>query len=291
MEEKLKFAIIGADGQLGSDLQQILRDKNEEFIPLLHSQVEILDKEKTLETLRKISPDVIINTAAFHRVDDCESDYVKAFNVNATGALNMALCAKELGALYVFISTDYVFSGKKGKPYTEDDIPDPVNIYGISKRAGELAIQCSYPRHIIARSSGLYGEKESKKGWNFVDRMQMLAIEKGVLRVVDDQVLSPTYTMDLAEKIYEVIKKGGTGIYHITNSGQCSWYQLTKKILELTGIKCDLSPVTTGEFKTPAKRPAFSVLENKRLKDEGFTPLRHWESALEDYLRRKGKLK
>jgi dTDP-4-dehydrorhamnose reductase len=285
----MRIAVIGADGQLGSDLVKAL--SGEDVVPLLHSQIEVADREQCLRVLTEAAPEFIINTAAFHKVDECESNPVKSFQVNMAGAFNAACAALECGAGYVFISTDYVFSGEKGGPYGEDDPPDPVNVYGASKVAGESAVRHVCPRHFIVRTSGLYGLSVSKKGWNFPDRMLSLARERGRLRVVDDQRLTPTFTPDLAAKIVQLMGTGRYGTYHVTSGGSCSWYQFTARILELSGVRAELSPTTSAEFPTPARRPPNSVLRHGRLMELGLDDLRSWEDALAEYLRMKGELK
>jgi dTDP-4-dehydrorhamnose reductase len=190
------------------------------------------------------------------------------------------------------MSTDYVFGGEKRAPYTEDDAPNPLNVYGVSKLAGEYFVRALCPKHFIVRTSGLYGVAGSSgKGGNFVETMIRLAKEGKPIRVVTDQVLTPTYTRDLAHKIKELLQTEAYGVYHITNSGQCSWYEFAAKIFELLSLKPDFGPTTSAEFGAKAKRPAYSVLAHGRLAQLGLDDLRSWPEALAAYLEEKGLLK
>jgi len=287
----MKVVVIGAGGQLGSDLCVELSAV--EFMPLNHSKIEITDMGSVKQALEKHQPDVIINTAAFHRVDDCETEQDKAFLVNALGARNVAVAAQELRAKLVHLSTDYVFGGEaepRTIPYTEFDAPVPPNLYGKSKLAGEKLVQHLCSRHFIVRSSGLFGVAgASSKGGNFVETMLRLAKERGKLRVVNDQVFSPTYTKDLARKIVQLIETEYYGVFHITNRGTCSWYEFTKEILRLAGLKTPVVPITSDEFPQKAKRPSFSVLDNYHLRLLGMDDMRPWQEALRDYMMGNGK--
>lgn len=284
----MKTALIGADGQLGCDLLKL----DPALVPLTIKDLDVTKADAAENTLKQIKPEVIINTSAFHRVDDCEDDPTPAFAVNTYGARNLALIAKKLGAALVHISTDYVFSGDKKSPYSEADPADPQSVYGISKLAGEKMIEYLLPEHFIVRSSGLYGTAGclEKGKTNFVESMIDRAKKGQPLKVVNDEVLTPTYSLDLARKVLEIIPHRSYGLYHITNAGECSWYQFTKKIFEFLGMKVDLSPVTGEEFKAKAKRPKYSVLRHDHLKKLGFDDLRSWEEALEAYLKEKGHL-
>ncbi|MFQ5957641.1 MAG: dTDP-4-dehydrorhamnose reductase [Candidatus Brocadiales bacterium] len=280
----MKAAIIGANGQLGNDLVKVFQER--ETVPLTHDDIEIADPGRVDSVLRTIKPDVVINTAAFHRVEDCETEYAKAFEVNAIGAANVARIAEKLGVAIVYISTDFVFDGKKHEPYMEDDQPNPLNTYGLTKLAGEYYVRNLCSRHYVVRTSGLYGLAKCRaKGGNFIDTMLRLAREKPELRVVDDQFFVPTYTWDLAQKIKELVTRKNYGIYHITNSGQCSWYEFAAKIFELEGLhNVNLKRVSQEEFRSKVMRPDYSVLGSRGLKALGLEPLRAWEDALEDYM-------
>ena len=286
----MKIAVIGANGQLGIDLCKTLN--NCKVIPLLHKDIEVADITAVKRTLEKHKPDAIINTAAFVRVDDCETEPDKAFQVNALGARNVAVIAGVLGAKLVHISTDYVFGGEpepKSAPYTEFDTPVPLNTYGRSMLAGENFVQHLCNRYFIVRTSALFGITGARgKGGNFVETIIKLAKEHGKLRVVNDQVCSPTYTLDLARKIAQLIDTEYYGIFHITNSGACSWHEFATAILKLARLKTPVTPVTSAEYPQKAKRPSNSVLDNYQLRLLGMADMRSWQEALQDYMTRKG---
>ena len=290
MANIMRIAITGANGQVGTNLTEILSNEHE-IIPLTHKDLDITDLNKTKTTLNKIRPELLINTAAYHKTDECEENPEKSFLVNSVAVRNLALICKEMGASLVHFSTDYVFDGKKREPYTEDDIPNPINVYGVSKLAGEIFIRNTLKEHYIIRPSGIFGRAKKAGKKNFITRMLELAREKGKLKIVDDQIFSPTYAKDLAEKVAELIKTNKYGTYHITNSGYCSWYELAKTAFELAGINVELKPVKSHEFPMKARRPHFSVLENRNLKRIGLSPLRHWKEALKEYLKEIGELK
>jgi len=285
----MKIVVIGANGQVGSNLLKILSAENE-VIPLTHEDMDITDLNKTRETLLRIKPESVINTAAYHKTDECEENPERSFLANSIAVRNLALTCKEMGSFLVHFSTDYVFDGRKNEPYTEDDPPNPINVYGVSKLAGEIFVKNTLKEHYIIRPSGIFGKAKKVGKENFVTKMLRLARERGRLRVVDDQIFSPTYERDLAEKVAELIKTGKYGTYHITNSGHCSWYELAKTAFELAKVDVELRPVKSHEFPMKAKRPPYSVLENRNLKRIGLTPLRHWKEALKDYLREIGEI-
>ena len=289
----MKVVVIGASGQLGSDLCKEI--SSVELVPLTHLEVEITDMDSVKQSFAKHRPDVAINTAAFHRVDDCEVEPDKAFLINAMGARNVAVMAEEVGAKVVHISTDYVFGGDsepRTTPYTEFDAPVPPNIYGKSKLAGEELVRHLCSKHFIIRTSALFGVAGSSgKGRNFVETMLRLAQERDELRVVHDQVFSPTYTRDLARKIAQLINTEYYGIFHITNKGSCSWYEFTKEILRLAGLKTLVTPITSSQYPQKAKRPHFSVLDNYHLRLLGMDDMRLWQEALRDYMMGKGHIK
>jgi dTDP-4-dehydrorhamnose reductase len=288
----MKVLVTGANGQLGTDLCKVLRDF--ELIPLTHKDIEISDMSSMKQSFSKYKPDIIINTAAYVRVDDCEDEKDKAFSVNALGARNVAVVAQELGAKLVHISTDYVFGGEgepRTTPYTEFDTPVPLSIYGKSKLAGENLVRHFCLRHFIVRASGLFGVAGSSgKGGNFIETMLRLSKERDELRVVDDQVFSPTYTMDLARKIAQLMTTEYYGIFHITNRGACSWYEFTTEILKLAGLKTPVVPITSDQYSQKARRPRYSVLDNSHLRLLGMDDMRPWKEALKDYLIARGHI-
>jgi len=286
----LKIALIGADGQLGSDLQKVIPAS--ELIPLTLKDVDITDAQKLEKVLLACQPDIVINTAAYHNVDACEDNLEAAFKVNVLGVKNLCRSAQKNNIILVHFSTDYVFDGEKTTPYSEADCPRPVNAYGISKLAGELYIRSQLERYFIVRSAGLYGVAGcmATGRLNFVEIMLKLAREKGEVKVVDDQIVSPTYTLDLARKVYGLVQTEHYGIFHLVNHGQCSWYEFAKKIFELTQTKVKLEKTTTAAFGARARRPAYSALDNARLRALGMDDMREWEAALGAYLQEMGKL-
>jgi len=289
----MKVLVTGANGQLGSDLCKVLRDF--ELIPLTDKDIEISDMSSVKQAFSKYKPDIIINTAAFVRVDDCEDEKDRAFSVNALGARNVAVVAQELGARLVHLSTDYVFGGEadpRTSPYTEFETPVPLSIYGKSKLGGENLVRHFCLRHFIVRTSGLFGVAGSMgKGGNFIETMLRLAKERDGSRVVNDQVFSPTYTIDLARKIIQLMTTDYYGIFHITNRGSCSWYEFTREILKLAGINIPVVPITSDQYPQKARRPRYSVLDNSHLRLLGMDDMRPWQEALKDYLIARGHIK
>lgn len=277
-------AIIGADGQLGFDLVRAF-GKGWRVAPLTHTDIDVVDAAAVRSKILEIKPSVIINTAAFHKVEDCEKNPEKSFAVNALGAYHVARAAAEVDAAVVYISTDYVFDGDR-KSFEEDDPVRPLNVYGASKAAGEILTHIGNPGYYIVRTCGLFGDHPSKKGHNFVTLMLRLAKEGKEISVVNDQIVSPTYTKDLSEKIRELVeKKVPAGIYHLTNQGSVSWYEFATLIFKLAGITPRLRAVTSAERPSPVARPAVSILENRALARAGIAALRPIEAALRDYLR------
>lgn len=284
----MKIVIIGSTGQLGTDLVKILQDDNE-VIGLTHNDIEVSDYKSCL-ILKELKPEVIINTAAFHKTDQCEEEPLKTFSVNAIGAKNVATISKEINAITVYISSDYVFDGSKKEPYTEEDTPNPINTYGISKLAGELYTKQN-PKHYIIRVASLFGVAgASGKGGNFVETMIKKALNKEVINVVDDMWMSPTYTKDAALIIKKILKANVPyGVYHATNKGYCTWFQFAQEIFKLTGLTPIIKPIKTAQLQMKAKRPRFSALESVKLPKYGIQT-RRWEEALKEYIIEKGYL-
>jgi len=278
----MKIVIIGSTGQLGIDLMKALKYEHE-VIGLTHQNIEVTDYNSCL-ILKKHHPDIIINTAAFHKTDQCEEEPLKTFSVNAIGARNMATISIEIEAITIFISTDYVFNGSKNEPYTEDDNPNPINTYGISKLAGELYTKQN-PKHYIIRLASLFGVAgASGKGGNFVETMITKAKKNEPINVVNDMWMSPTYTKDAATTIKKIIEsKLPFWTYHATNQGYCSWFQFAKEIFKLLGLNPALTPIKTEQLKMKAKRPKFSALKSIKLPKYGIQ-VREWKQALHDYL-------
>ena len=281
MSEDKKVLLIGADGQLGNDLKRILRNA----VPLTHQDVEICDTKRMKAVIDEHSPKVVINTSAFHKVDLCEDSVEESFKVNAYAVRDLAQVCKEKNTVLVHISTDYVFDGKKGSPYRESDHPNPLNVYGESKLAGENFIREALERYFIIRTSGLYGVgAPGRKRSSFIELMLRLGGEGKPLKVVNDQVLTPTYTKELAEHIVKLIDTEEYGLFHITNNGECSWFEFAKEVFKLASLNPDLSTTTTEKFGAKAKRPLYSVLENASLGKLGIDNMSSWQDALKKYL-------
>ena len=278
----MKILITGSKGQLGSELVELLSKDNEVY-GFGHKELDVTDKNLVINTVSKIIPDVIIYSAAFTNVDGCESNIKTAFDVNIIGTGNVAIASKKNKSKMVYISTDYVFDGKKNSPYLESDIPNPVSIYGVSKYGGELIVKHFLNNFFIVRTSWLY----SKRGKNFVNTILNIAKNKKELKVVYDQVGCPTYAPDLANAISALISTKYYGIYHITNSGECSWYEFAKKILEYAEIKdIKVTPISTEELNRQAPRPKYSVLKNSNLEKRKIYKMRNWELALKDFFKK-----
>jgi len=283
----VKIALIGADGQLGADINSYFKEKGIKIIGLVGlKDIDVCDYRMSDDILKRINPDLVINTAAFHDVDLCEDEALSAFKVNAIGVKNLAIICREINIPLMHFSTDYIFDGKKKKPYTEDDCARPISLYGISKLAGEQVIQYMLEKYYIIRLSGLYGYTGcvGKGNINFVELMIKLAKKEEAIKVVNDQVLTPTSTRDVAEKLYELIQTGNYGIYHMTNTGSCSWYEFACKIFKLMKLSTGVLPITTEEFGAKARRPKYSVLDNVNLRNIGLKDLRNWKEALKDYI-------
>ncbi|MEM3596554.1 MAG: dTDP-4-dehydrorhamnose reductase [Candidatus Bathyarchaeia archaeon] len=282
----MKIIVIGSTGQLGTDLMKVLKSKHE-TIGLTHKEIEVTDY-KSCQIIKDFRPDVVINTAAFIKVDQCEEEPLKTFAVNTVGAKNITEVSKEVKATTVFISTDYVFDGSKSEPYTEEDVPNPINTYGISKLAGEFCTKQN-PKHYVIRVASLFGVAgASGKGGNFIETMIAKAKANEPIKVVDDMWMSPTYTRDAAETIKKILELNVPyGIYHATNSGYCSWFEFAKEIFKITGLNPNLTPTKTEQLQMKAKRPRFSALKSTKLPRYGIL-MRSWKEALREYLAEKG---
>jgi dTDP-4-dehydrorhamnose reductase len=284
----MKVAVIGSTGQLGQDLMRVF---DEDAVGFAHQDLDVMDEASVASAMSSLRPDWVLNTAAFHRVDDCEVDPTSTFAVNAVGALNVARAAAEVGSGVVFYSTDYVFGGEereRNHPYEEGDNPEPLSVYGTSKVAGEQLVMQANERHLVVRSAGLYGTATSRKGWTFPELMLNKARTDGFVRVVTDQVLSPTFTADLAQKTKELIEHYALGLFHLTNDGECSWFEFARGAFDLAGVDVEMEPVDSAQFQQRARRPAYSALDTARLEKAGLRPMRPWEEALKDYLQLKG---
>lgn len=281
--------LLGANGQLGSDLSRELRSLGWPLIALTRSDVDLRNHDQVFNLASAAKPELIVNTAAFHKVEACEADPQQAFAVNCLAVHNLAQTANRIGACLIHVSTDYVFDGETDVPYAEEASPNPVNVYGTSKLAGELLVRNICERHLLVRTSGLFGiAGSSGKGGNFVQTMLRVGREKGSVSVVTDQTLSPTYTADLAATIRKLIEARATGVFHVTGSGQASWYEFAQAIFEIAGLTVEVRPIATSATNPTVRRPRYSVLLNRRLEAEQFGLLRSWREALGDYLYQSG---
>jgi dTDP-4-dehydrorhamnose reductase len=278
--------ITGAKGQLGRALMHYHAYPDYRFVPVDIEDVDITVFDDVNGLAREIKPDIIINCAAYTAVDKAESDEDRAFMVNAVGPKNLAIASYDLNIPIVHISTDYVFDGNgvmgidgKIRPYREYDPTGPQSVYGRTKLQGELVTARHNPRHYIIRTAWLYGE-----GHNFVRTMLRLAAERDSVRVVNDQMGSPTSANELAKMILELIQTGQYGLYHGTCEGNCTWYEFTKEIYRLKDIRTEVIPITTEEYPTLAKRPRYSVLENYLLNHTTNIRLADWQDAIANYL-------
>ncbi len=285
----MRIAVIGADGQLGSDLVKALR--GDDLVPLYYPGFDITRPAAARRTLAEIRPDTVINTAAFNRVDEGENEPWTPFLLNGVAVRELSLAARELGFCLVHFSTDYVFDGRQDRPYVEDDPPNPLSAYGVSKLAGEYFVRAILDRFFLVRTCGLYGLGGSReKGYNFVDRVISLASEGRSVRVVDDQWVTPTSTAELASRVSALIRTDRYGLYHLTNEGACTWLEFAREILSLLSREALLEPIDTLALGAKARRPRYSVLENKRAKEIGLPDFSPWRQALRDYLKLKGCL-
>ena len=275
----MKILITGSNGMLGHDLIEVLKD-NHELILTTSKTLDITNKDQVFEVICDAEPDVVINSAAYTDVDGCEENQDLAYSVNGEGVKNLALACKEVDCALVQISTDYIFNGKNDRPWVEDDEIGPISVYGKSKLKGEEAILETLDKYFIVRTAWLYGIN----GKNFPKTMLELAKNHSEITVVYDEVGTPTYTPDLAYGISELIETDYYGIYHLTNSGNCSWCEFARYIFEVADKDVKVVPVTASEFARPAPRPSYSVLENKKWVDKGFKPLRSYKEAIKEYV-------
>ena len=281
-----RVLILGAAGQLGSDLLAVFAD-SELYAPD-HEGLDLLDARAVRETVcGEIRPDLVINAAAFHNVAQCEDQPDRAFALNATAVRDLGRACHDAAARLVHVSTDYVFSGEnRTQPHMESDLPSPLNVYGASKLAGEHLLAAVCPDHAIVRTAALYGASpcRGKGGVNFVQRMLQLADELDEIEVVDDEITTPTWTLSLARQIRQIAEQGGTGIYHASSQGACSWHEFACEIFAQTGRAVRVLPVPSTRFAVSVRRPAWSVLDNARLRTEGLDIMPDWREALAAYL-------
>lgn len=275
----MKILITGSNGMLGHDLEKVLKDSHE-LVLTTSKTLDITDKDKTIDFIVECKPDVVINSAAYTDVDGCETNQDLAYAVNGEGVRNLALACRQIDCPLVHISTDYVFDGTAREPIAEDGEIGPISIYGKSKLKGEEAIQEILDKYFIVRTAWLYGIN----GKNFPKTMLELAENHPEITVVYDEVGTPTYTPDLAYGISQLIETDYYGIYHLTNSGSCSWCEFARYIFEIAERDVKVIPVTASEFSRPAPRPSYSVLKNEKWVENGFEPLRDYKEAIKEYI-------
>lgn len=283
--------VTGAGGQLGQELA--LRLAGRRAVVLDRQGLDVGDVEAVRRRIAEIGPSVVINATAYNLVDEAERRPDDAFRGNALGPWALASASRACGALLVHVSTDYVFSGDASAPYPEEAEASPLGVYGASKLAGER-LAATNPLHVIVRTAGVFGDVRGGKGRNFVDTMIRLGHERPALRVVADQRMAPTAAGDLAGKILELVdlwsetrSPGLLGLYHVTNAGDCSWFELAREVLRLSGSTATIEPITAAEYGLPAPRPAYSVLARAHLRRLGLDDLRPWQAAVAEHVARR----
>lgn len=288
----MKIALLGPNGQLGTDFQAAA-DGKMDVTAIGRSQLDVTDTDKVQAVLGELDFDVLINCTSYHKTDEVEDHGAQAIGVNAHGVEALAKACAAKGAKFFHISTDYVFGGNlaHNTPLDEEAPTAPVNVYGASKAFGETLARLSCDQTYIFRVASLFGVAgASGKGGNFVETMIRVGAERGALSVVSDQVMSPTATMDIAAKLVDVLLEDvAPGTYHLVNSGSASWYEFASKIIEMAGVKATVSPCTTADYPTRARRPAYSVLDNGKLSG-ATSPMPDWQDALSRYLKAKGHI-
>ncbi|MDI6851737.1 MAG: dTDP-4-dehydrorhamnose reductase [bacterium] len=283
----MKFLVFGSKGQLGKELIKNLMERNFEVSGFSHEEIDITDYVKVEETIRVFKPDVIINATAYNKVDKAEEEPEIAFQVNAFAVKNLAELANKYSSILVHFSTDYVFDGKKGAPYTTIDLPNPINTYGKSKLQGEIFVQEIAKRYFLIRVSWVFGFGKT----NFPLKLIEMASQNKVIKVATDQVNSPTYTIDSAKGIIELILKGKFGLYHVANSGYCSRYEWAEAILKNWGWEGELLPAKTEDFPSLAKRPLFTALDTSKFTEETGFIMPDWRDAVKRFIKKLREIK
>lgn len=284
----MRILITGSKGMLGRELMEFLRPTYDVF-GLDLPEFDLTKEEVACKAISSFLPNIVIHAAAYTDVDRSESEPEKAYEVNVVATRNVAKASSEVGAKIFYISTDYVFDGKKTSPYVETDVPAPLGVYAKTKYEGEMALMdaCGGLGYVIIRTSWLFGPY----GKNFVKTIIELAKKQDKLRVVNDQIGSPTYTLDLAQAIEKLFEMTFRGVIHICNSGECSWWRFTKEILKYVGLEhVEVEPITTEELSRPAPRPKYSVLSSRKFERLTQHRMQPWPLALKNYLEREGLL-
>jgi dTDP-4-dehydrorhamnose reductase len=279
----MKILLIGALGQLGTDLRKTLT--RHQVIPVDREEIDVCDAAQVDAMTDALRPEVLLNCSAFNRVDEAEDAPEAAFAVNTFAVRNLALAARRIEAKLVHFSSDYVFDGPRRTPYVESDLPCPKSIYGISKLSGEAMVEAICPTHFVIRTCGLYGYTGSRdKGTNFVEAMIRLGRQGAPVRVVNDQFCTPTSTMDLAGAVSSLLESEAYGLYHLTSAGECNWHEFALAIFEAAGLRPEVHPVSSDQFRAKARRPSYSVLDNHCFRAAGFRDMRHWREAVGEYV-------
>lgn len=289
----MKVVVLGSNGQLGADVVDVFSAAGHQVQALTHADIEVADADSVGRALAETAADVIINTAAFHNVEQCEADPSRAFAVNSIGARNLALAANHLGAKLVHVSTDYVFDGSLKRPATETDCPLPVNVYGNSKLSGEAFIRTVADRGFVVRVGAIFGRHpcRAKGGNNFVTTMLRLARERPEVRVLDCEIVAPTYTLDISRQLEILCRTDAYGLCHIAAQGECSWHAFARRIFDLTGAEVKLSVASADEFPAKIRRPTYSVLTNAALRAIDSDIMPSWEDGLSRYLQALGLIR
>jgi dTDP-4-dehydrorhamnose reductase len=282
----MKVAIVGADGQLGVDVVSAFVRNGDQVNPVTHSDIELSDIDSVSKCLKQLLPDLVVNTAAMHHVENCEQQPEKAFAVNGLGARNLSVVSREIHATLMHVSTDYVFDGAKGAPYVENDAPRPLNVYGNTKLSGEYFVRGTSEKHFILRTSAIYGKSpcRAKGGLNFVELMLKLARERGKVRVVDTEFVSPTRTTEIAQQLVTLSRSDAYGLYHATAEGSCSWHEFAREIFRVANTTATVEIAGPNEFPAKVPRPIYSVLENQALKGQSLSVFKPWQDGLREYL-------
>lgn len=278
----MRVLVTGVKGQLGYDVVRTLEQRHHEVIGVDIEEMDITDATQVSKKIKEVAPDAVIHCSAYTAVDRAEEEVALCRRVNAEGTENIAKVCKELDCKMLYISTDYIFSGDGNRPWEPDDEPNPLNLYGQTKYEGEVAVKTQCKKFFIVRISWVFGIN----GNNFVKTMLRLGKENGAVKVVEDQIGSPTYTYDLAILLADMVESEAYGEYHATNEGFCSWYEFAKEIFAAAGMSdVEVTPVATGEFPVKAARPKNSRMSKEKLVKNGFNKLPEWQDAVQRYLK------
>lgn len=286
-----RAVVLGSGGQLGAELVRVYRNAGYEVTAFQRSAVDITDRNLVEQRIAAVDPEVVLNSAAYNQVDLAEQEPLAAFQVNALAVRNLALACRQLGATLVHFSTDYVFDGMAGRSYVESDPTHPLGAYALSKLAGELSAQAYLDSPLIIRTSGVFGPGglATARG-NFVELMLRLASGNQPIRVVEDHIASPTYAPALAERTYDLYRQGSRGIFHIGGGQPISWFEYARLIFAAAGLSPELMPTNEREYRTAARRPKYSALNNSKMEAAGIAPMPPLTEALADYFQRRAKL-